>query len=108
MRPIDIARQLGISTTTLRKYEDKGLVPQVQRSSAGYRLYTEKHIAYFICIREMLLAFDLTFIAKVMAKVKKGHIDEALWIANKAQTSFKVKNSIRTFILWRIQSKRTN
>jgi DNA-binding transcriptional MerR regulator len=33
----------------------------------------------------MLPAFDLTFIAKVMAKVKEGHIDEALWIANKAQ-----------------------
>jgi len=85
IRPIDIARQLKIGTTTLRKYEERGLVPQVQRSSTGYRLYTEKHLAYFICVREMLVAFDLTFIEKVMTEVKDGHIDAALWIANKAQ-----------------------
>jgi len=85
MRPIDIARQLKIGTTTLRKYEERGLTPLVLRSSAGYRIYTEKHFAYFICVREMLLAFDLTFIEKIMAEVKEGHIDAALWIANKAQ-----------------------
>ncbi len=85
IRPIDIARQLKISTTTLRVYEEMGLVPPVHRSSAGYRIYTEEHLAYFICIREMLPAFDLTFIAKVLKEVKKGNIDAALWIANKAQ-----------------------
>jgi DNA-binding transcriptional MerR regulator len=85
IRPIDIARQLKISTTTLRGYEESGLVPPVLRSQAGYRIYTEKHLAYFICIREMLPAFDLTFIAKVLKEVKEGHIDAALWIANKAQ-----------------------
>lgn len=84
-RPIDVARQLKISTTTLRGYEDRGLIPPVSRSSAGYRIYTEKHLAYFICIREMLPAFGITFIAKVMAELKEGRIDEALWIANKAQ-----------------------
>jgi DNA-binding transcriptional MerR regulator len=85
MRPIDIARQLKIGTTTLRNYEERGLIPPVQRSSTGYRIYTEEHLAYLICVREMLLAFDLTFIAKVIKEVKEGHIDAALWIANKAQ-----------------------
>lgn len=85
IRPIDIARRLNISTSTLRLYEKKGLIPSVSRSSTGYRIYTEKHIAYFICIREMSSAFDLMFIAKVLKEVKDGHIDEALWIANKAQ-----------------------
>lgn len=33
----------------------------------------------------MSSAFDLMFIAKVLKEVKNGHIDEALWIANKAQ-----------------------
>ena len=60
MRPIDIARQLNISTTTLRGYEERGLVPPAARSAAGYRFYTEKHLAYFICVREMLAAFGLS------------------------------------------------
>ncbi len=85
MRPIDIARQLKISTTSLRGYEERGLVPPVSRTTEGYRIYTEKHLAYFICIREMLPAFDLTFIAKIMTELIAGRMDEALWIANKAQ-----------------------
>lgn len=85
MRPTDIAKQLNISTTTLRGYEDRGLLPPVSRSATGYRIYTEKHLAYFRCIREMLVAFDLSFITKVLALVKEGHIDAALWIANKTQ-----------------------
>ena len=32
LRPVDIARQLKISTTTLRKYEDMGLVPKTSRT----------------------------------------------------------------------------
>lgn len=85
IRPIDIARQLKISTTTLRGYEEMGLIPPVSRSSAGYRIYTKEHLAYFICIREMLPAFDLTFIARALNEVKNGNIDAALWITTKAQ-----------------------
>jgi DNA-binding transcriptional MerR regulator len=85
IRPIDIARRLNISTSTLRLYEKKGLIPSVSRSSTGYRYYSETHIAYFICIREMSSAFDLKFIATVLKEVKEGHIDAALWCANKAQ-----------------------
>jgi len=64
MRPVDIARKLGISTTTLRKYEAFGLAPPVPRSRAGYRVYSDEHLAYFSCIREMLPAFSMTEIEK--------------------------------------------
>ncbi|WP_020616408.1 MerR family transcriptional regulator [Paenibacillus daejeonensis] len=86
IRPIDLARHLGISTTTLRGYEERGLVPRVPRSPAGYRYYDDQHVAYFLCIRALLPAFDLTFITAVLGKVQAAHIDDALWIANKAQT----------------------
>ena len=35
-RPIDIARKLNISTSTLRIYEDMGIIPPVKRSDSGY------------------------------------------------------------------------
>lgn len=59
-------------------------------------MYTEEHLAYFICIREMLPAFDLTFIGKVMAKVRVGQVDAALWMANKAQAD--LWNEKQTYI----------
>mgnify|MGYP003759723785 CR=1 FL=1 len=86
MRPIDIARRLQISTTTLRKYEDLGIIPPVERSHNGYRIYTDEHIAYFICIREMLYGFTLFEIGTMLKLVIDHKHDEALWIANKAQS----------------------
>lgn len=84
MRPIDIARKLGVSTTTLRHYEDFGIIPPVLRSPNGYRIYTGEHIAYFICIREMMHGFTLSEIANMLKPVLEHKQDEALWKANKA------------------------
>ncbi len=86
-RPIDIARKFGVSTTTLRQYENSGMIPAVMRSPNGYRIYTDEHIAYFVCIREMLHGFTLAKIAKMLKLVIANKIDEALWIANKAQAA---------------------
>ncbi len=85
IRPIDIARRLNISTTTLRHYEEFKMIPPVMRSPNGYRIYTEEHIAYFICIREMMQGFALSEIAKMLKSVMEKKQDEALWTANKAQ-----------------------
>lgn len=86
-RPIDIARKLKISTTTLRHYEDFGMIPDVKRSSNGYRIYTDEHIAYFLCIREMMYGFTLSEIAKFLKSVMAKQTDKALWMANKAQAA---------------------
>ena len=86
VRPIDIARKLNISTTTLRHYEERGLIPPVSRSTSGYRLFTDEHVAYFICIREMMAGFNLTQIAKILTDVMAKNIEAALWVVNKAQS----------------------
>lgn len=87
VRPIDIARKLGVSTTTLRHYEKFGMIPPVVRSPNGYRIYTDAHIAYFTCIREMMHGFTLSEIAVMLKLVMSNKTDEALWIANRAQAA---------------------
>lgn len=94
VRPVTIARRLGISTTTLRKYEEMGLVPPVSRSASGYRNYTEEHIAYFICVRKMLPGFNLTIIAEILKEVMLQKIDAAYWIVNKAQADLRQEKII--------------
>jgi DNA-binding transcriptional MerR regulator len=37
----DVAERSGFSAATLRYYEDIGLLPEVRRTAAGYRLYDE-------------------------------------------------------------------
>ncbi|MBA4603097.1 MerR family transcriptional regulator [Thermoactinomyces mirandus] len=94
IRPVDIARKLGISTTTLRKYEKWGLTPPVPRSATRYREYTDEHVAYFICLREMLHGFTLKQIAEIFREVMALKTDTALWMANKAQADLHRKKRI--------------
>jgi DNA-binding transcriptional MerR regulator len=56
IRPLNIARKLHISTSAIRNYEAQGIVPPTKRSSNGYRIYTEEHIAYFESIQAWLPA----------------------------------------------------
>ena len=41
----EVARRSGFNPTTLRYYEDVGLVPPVERTPAGYRVYDESSLA---------------------------------------------------------------
>lgn len=94
IRPTDIAHYFGISNTTVRVYEEMGLIPQVSRAINGYRIYTNEHIAYYACIRGMLSGFSLTQIAKMLKPVMNKDIDTALWIANKAQADLQQEKII--------------
>lgn len=44
LRTSDLARAVGIHPNTVRLYADWGLVPPVERSPAGYRLFTQRHL----------------------------------------------------------------
>jgi DNA-binding transcriptional MerR regulator len=43
LRPIDLAREHGLSTQAVRNYEDAGILPAAVRTPAGYRAYTPLH-----------------------------------------------------------------
>lgn len=84
-RPIDIARKLNISRSTLRIYEDMGIIPPVNRTDSGYRIFTQIHLDYFICIRKMVKGYSLEFTGELLKEHMKGNSDKALWIITKSQ-----------------------
>ncbi len=43
LRPIDLAREHGLSAQAVRNYDDAGILPPVERTAAGYRRYTPLH-----------------------------------------------------------------
>ena len=93
-KPIEIARELHISTSALRHYESWGIVPPPERSSKGYRLYTEKHRAYFRCLRAMFAGFGAAVTSEVLMKIQAGDMDAAFWLVNKEQAAlFEEKNA---------------
>jgi DNA-binding transcriptional MerR regulator len=44
LRTSDLARAVGIHPNTVRLYVDWGLIPPVERSPSGYRLFTQTHL----------------------------------------------------------------
>jgi len=44
LRTSDLARAVGIHPNTVRLYVDWGLLPPVERSETGYRLFTQHHL----------------------------------------------------------------
>ncbi len=40
----EVSERLGVASSTLRYYEDMGLLENVQRTESGYRLYSEDHV----------------------------------------------------------------
>ncbi|WP_326645107.1 MerR family transcriptional regulator [Streptosporangium sp. NBC_01755] len=48
-----LARYAGVSIKTIRVYHDKGLLPEPDRDSSGYRRYTAQHAIDLIKIRTL-------------------------------------------------------
>ncbi len=44
LRTSDLARAVGIHPNTVRRYVDWGLLPPVERTTSGYRLFTQVHL----------------------------------------------------------------
>lgn len=49
-RIAEVARRTGLPTTTLRYYEEIGLIPPPERSDAGYRTYDDRAVERLLFI----------------------------------------------------------
>jgi DNA-binding transcriptional MerR regulator len=93
-KPIEIARELRISTSALRHYESWGVVPPPARADNGYRLYTKLHLAYFRCLRAMFPGFGIGLTCEVLRHVRNADPDTAFWLVNKEQAALHQEKSV--------------
>lgn len=87
LRPWDIAKSLGISTSSLRNYEARGIVPPAGRAPNGYRVYTYEHAAYFECLVAMSPGFGMEITSSVLSMLQRRELGVALWLINDAQAA---------------------
>ena len=78
LRPVDLARAVGVSVQTVRKYEAWGFVPPAERSLTGYRLYTYQHLHAIQAARTMILGYGWQHARAVMRCVHGGDTTGAL------------------------------
>lgn len=83
--PNQIAGSLQVSTTTLRRYEEQDLIPEVPRTPSNHRVYRPVHLQAFTAIRALLLGYDIPVVYEAMRKIKQGKLEAALWLVNAQQ-----------------------
>ncbi|GGF94668.1 hypothetical protein GCM10010912_44560 [Paenibacillus albidus] len=52
MKRGELAKRTGISTATIRYYEDQGILPAPKRGENGYRVYSEDYLVKIKFIRD--------------------------------------------------------
>ncbi|OEJ95699.1 TioE family transcriptional regulator [Streptomyces thermolilacinus] len=77
LRPVDLAREHGLSTQAVRNYEEAGILPPADRTAHGYRRYTASHAAALRAFLALVPGHGHGTAAAVMRAVNEGAAREA-------------------------------
>ena len=78
LRPVDLAREHGLSTQAVRNYEDADILPRAERTSSGYRVYTARHAQALRAFVALVPAHGHRTAAAIMRALHAGTVDAAL------------------------------
>ncbi|MEU0518118.1 MerR family DNA-binding transcriptional regulator [Streptosporangium sp. NPDC006007] len=78
LRPIDLAREHGLSTQAVRNYEEAGILPPAGRSPHGYRVYAPRHAAALRTFLALIPAHGHASAGAIMRAVNGGAVEGAL------------------------------
>ncbi|MDQ0370638.1 DNA-binding transcriptional MerR regulator [Catenuloplanes indicus] len=77
-RPVDLAREHGLSTQAIRNYEADGVLPPAARTTSGYRIYTDAHAVALRAFLALIPAYGHATARTIMRAVLGGDPDTAL------------------------------
>jgi DNA-binding transcriptional MerR regulator len=80
LRPVDLARAVGVSAQQIRNYADAGILPPAERSPAGYRLFTARHRDALLTYRALAKGYGWDAARSIMRAVHEGDLTQALVI----------------------------
>ena len=78
LRPVDLAREHGLSTQAVRNYEAAGILPGAGRTPHGYRTYTPVHARALHAFLALVPAHGHQTAASIMQAVNQHATDDAL------------------------------
>lgn len=77
LRPIDLAREHGLSAQAIRNYEDAGVFPPTERTVTGYRRYTPLHAQALRAFLALRTGHGHQHAVEIMRAVNEGDLDAA-------------------------------
>jgi DNA-binding transcriptional MerR regulator len=77
LRPVDLAREHGLSTQAIRNYEADGILPAAERTPHGYRTYTPLHAQALRAFLALVPGHGHQMAASILRAVNEGASGEA-------------------------------
>lgn len=74
-RTSDLARAVGIHPNTVMRYIEWGLIPPVERTPAGYRIFTQRHLD---CLRLARMVYSSYYPGKALRASATDMIESAV------------------------------
>lgn len=78
LRPVDLAREHGLSTQVVRNYEADGILPAAERGPQGYRTYTPLHAQALRAFLALVPGHGHATATSIMRAVNQDAVEEAL------------------------------
>ncbi|XVQ89969.1 MerR family transcriptional regulator [Microbispora siamensis] len=78
LRPVDLAREAGVSTQQIRNYADAGILPPAERTAAGYRRFDTRHREALLAYRALAKGYGWEAARSIMLAVHDGDLAGAL------------------------------
>ena len=79
-RPVDLAREHGLSAQAVRNYERDGFLPPAERTPSGYRAYTDGHARALRAYLALVAAHGYATAGEIMRSVHRDDLDTALTV----------------------------
>ncbi|MER5224902.1 TioE family transcriptional regulator [Streptomyces flaveus] len=84
LRPVDLAREHGLSTQAIRNYEEAGILPAAGRTPHGYRTYTPLHARALRAFLALVPGHGHQTATSIMRAVNQGAVDEAFHLIDES------------------------
>ncbi|WUI04179.1 TioE family transcriptional regulator [Spirillospora sp. NBC_00431] len=84
MRPVDLAREHGLSAQAVRNYEEAGILPAAERTATGYRDYTPPHAQALRTFLALVPGHGHRTATSIMRAVNEDAVQEALWLIDQS------------------------
>jgi len=84
LRPVDLAREHGLSAQAIRNYEADGILPRAERTPHGYRTYEPLHAQALRAFVALVRGHGHQTATLIMQAINQGATDDALRLVDES------------------------
>lgn len=107
MRPIDLAREHGLSAQAIRNYDEAGILPPTERSETGYRRYTPLHAQALRAFLALRGGHGHQQAAEIMRATHRGDTESAYRLIDAAHVTLQAERDTRAEVAASLSSLST-